>query len=121
MKKKVGLVLIIVVIFAVASAVIVAKLKPNDEDFVRWMEDTYGIQCLSYNCDIFEVELTEKDKEPILMQTVHGGYSPGTFIMEVNRTYRNFEDSSYQLDIGIKGFLGEFTIKDETIKKIPKK
>lgn len=41
--------------------------------------------------------------------------------MEVNRTYRNLEDSSYKLDIEIKGFLGEFTIEDETIKKISKK
>ncbi|WP_019413578.1 hypothetical protein [Paenisporosarcina sp. TG20] len=121
MKKKFWLTLIIIVIIAVASAVIVAKQKPNNEDLVRWMEDTYGIQCLDYNCDTFELELTKNGKEPILMQNVHGGYSPGTFVMEVNRTYRNLEDSSYKLDIEIKGFLGEFTIEDETIKKISKK
>lgn len=121
MKEKYWLILIIVVIITVASAVIVAKQKPNDEDLVRWIEDTYEIQCLDYNCDTFEVELPEKDKEPILMQNVHGGYSPGTFVMEVNRTYRNLEDSSYKLDIELKGFLGDFTIEDETIKKISKR
>ncbi|QCR31918.1 hypothetical protein [Lysinibacillus sp. SGAir0095] len=121
MKKKVWIILIIVVIIAVASAVIVASQKPNDKDFVRWMEDTYGVQCLNYNCDIFEVELTEKGKKTILMQNVHGSYSPGIFVMEVDRTYRKLEDSSYKLDIEIKGFLGEFTIEDEIIKKISKK
>ena len=119
--KKFWLILIVLVTLTVASAVIVAKQKPNEEDLVRWMEDTYGIQCLDYNCDALEVEQTEKVKEPILMQNVHGGYSPGTFVMEVNRKYRNLEDSSYKLDIKIKGFLGEFTIEEETIKKISKK
>lgn len=121
MKKKFWLILMLVVIISVASALIVAQHKPNDEDLMSWMEDTYGIQCLDYNCDNFEVELTEKGNEPILMQNVHGGYSPGIFVMEVDRTYRNLEDSSYKLDIEIKGFLGEFTIEDEAIKKIPKK
>lgn len=120
MKKKFRLIFTMVVI-AVASAVIVAKQKPNDEDLVRWMENTYGIQCLDYNCETFEVELTKKGKEPMLMQNVRGSYSPGIFVMEVDRTYRNLEDSSYKLDIEIKGFLGEFTIENETIKKISKK
>lgn len=120
MNKKVWLTLLSVVIIAVGFAVIVAKQKPNDVDFVRWMENAYGVQCLDYNCANFEIELAEEGEEPIVMQTAHGSYSPGIFVMDVQRTYRNLEDSSYHLDIKLKGFLGEFTIEEETISKIHK-
>lgn len=107
------------VMLAVVFAVIVAQQKPNDLEFVTWMESTYGIQCLDYNCATFEIESAEGE-EPILMQTQEGSYSPGTFVMEVDREYWNSEDSSYVLDIKVKGFLGEFTVEEETISKIPK-
>ncbi|WP_456276400.1 hypothetical protein [Bacillus sp. AK128] len=120
MKKKVWSILVLVI--AVGIAIIVANQKPNDADFVRWMENTYEIKCLDYNCTTFEIEsLEESGKELILMQTVQGSDSPGTFVKEADLKYRNLEDSSYYLDIHVKGFLGGFTVENENISKVPKK
>lgn len=99
---------------------LVSKQKPGDQDFVSWMENMYEITCLDYNCSTFEFTHAE-GKEPIVMQTVHGTYSPGTFVMEVDRQYRNLEDSSYYLDIEVNGFLSDFTLEEEIIDGIPKK
>ena len=107
------------VIVLVTSAIFIVTQKTSDEELVRWMEETYEIKCLSSNCDTFEV--LEEEKEPIIMQTMHGSYSPGIFVMEVDRTYRNLEDSSYKLDIHLIGFLGMFSIKEEAKNKIAKK
>ena len=119
MKKKTRLFFLFTVVFLLTSSFISVKLKPNDEDLFRWMEETYEIKCLYSNCDTFE--LLEEGKEPIIMQTIRGSYSPGIFVMEVNRTYRNLEDSSYKLDIHLRGFLGKFSIKEEAMDKIVKK
>lgn len=117
-KKRVWF-FISIVTLVVACIVFFINLKTSEEDFTRWMEKTYQIQCLDYNCDTFHLDATE-GKEPVLMQSVHGGFSPGTFVMKVNQTYRNLNDPAYVLDIEVEGYLGEFTIKDETNKKIPK-
>ena len=108
-----------VIILTVISAVFILTQKTSDEELERWMEETYEIKCLSSNCDTFEV--LEEEKEPIIMQTMNGSYSTGIFVMEVKRTYRNLEDSSYKLDIHLKGFLGMFSIKEEVMNKIFKK
>jgi CDP-diacylglycerol pyrophosphatase len=119
MKKRVWLISLSIVILVAACGVFIVKQKPSETDFASWMENTYAIQCLDYNCDTFQIDATE-GKEPILMQNVHGGYSAGIFVMKVDKTYRNFDDSSYYLVIDVKGYLGKFTIEDETIKNIPK-
>ena len=119
MKKKMKLFFFFTVVFLLTSSVISVILKPNEEDLFRWMEETYEIKCLYADCDTFEV--LEEGKDPIIMQTMRGRYSDGIFVMEVNRTYRNLEDSSYKLDIHLKGFLGKFSIREEALNRISKK
>lgn len=120
MKKKVGLLLVFVGVVAIVSALYIASKKPDEVDFAKWMKKNYQIQCLDYNCETFQVD-TKESKEPILMQSVHGGYSPGTFVMNIEKTYRNLSDSSYILDIKAEGYLGKIVIQDEIIKNIPRK
>ena len=116
MRKRVWFLLSLLTL-TVACVVLIINQKPSEADFAKWMEKTYKIQCLDYNCHTFQLDVTD-DKEPILMQSVHGGYSPGIFVMKLNHTYRNLNDSSYILNIEVEGFFGDFKIKDETIKYV---
>ena len=115
MKKRMWLLLLVVVIIVAAIAII---QKPDAADYVGWMEDTYEIQCLDERCDTFQID---EGNEKVLLQSVHGGYSPGIFMTEINNTYRNFEDPSYHLELEVAGFLGKITIKNEKVKKINKR
>lgn len=118
MRKIIWSVLLLIAIVAVCTALIVTK--PDETDYVRWMEDTYDSNCLDYNCDNFDVEVTEEGmKRTITMQSMHGGFSPGTFVMKKETVYRNFDDSAYKLDLEVKGFMGDITIVDE-VKKLSK-
>ncbi|MBS8266364.1 hypothetical protein DYI25_18230 [Mesobacillus boroniphilus] len=115
MKKRTWLLLFVAVITAAAIAII---QKPDESDFASWMEDTYDIQCLDERCDNF---LIEEGNERILMQSVHGGYSSGVFLMEVHNTYRNFDDASYYLELEVAGVFGNIMIKNEKVKRINKR
>ncbi|WP_226582015.1 hypothetical protein [Halobacillus litoralis] len=116
MKKRMWLLLGLTGIL-LFSLFYIAEQKPDDGDFKRWMEQKYSISCLDYKCETFQIHTTE-DGVPIVMQNVHGSYSPGTFVMEVERAYRNLEDPSYYLEIKVEGFMGTFTTKEETVKNI---
>ncbi len=107
MKKIIRLALI------AAALAAVVLLKPGEEDFTSWMEDTYEIQCLDETCDVFQLE---SGKEQVVMQTVQGGYSPGIFLSRVHKTYRNQEDPSYHLEIKASGFLGNISLNEETMR-----
>ncbi|WP_079504680.1 hypothetical protein [Mesobacillus jeotgali] len=112
MKKLLRFLLIVVILAAVAM------MKPEEEDFAEWMEDTYEIKCLDEICDTFQVET---DGEAVTMQMVHGGYSPGIFVAQMHKTYKSNEDPSYFLELEVSGFLGNRTIEEETVKKIAKR
>jgi hypothetical protein len=115
MKKWTWLLVLLIVIIA---AVNVIMFKPNEADFASWMEDTYEIQCLDERCEVFQIE---GGNEPIILQSMQGGYSPGIFIMEVNQTYRNFDNPSYYLELEATGFLGKIKIQKEKVKGIHKR
>lgn len=117
---KRGWILFSIICLMVACVVIVITQRPNETDFAKWMEKTYQIQCHDNNCNAFQIDDTE-GKEPILIQSIRGGYSPGIFVTEVNNTYRNLNDPSYILDIKVEGFLRSFYIKEETIKNIQRR
>ncbi|MBT2681984.1 MULTISPECIES: hypothetical protein [Bacillaceae] len=89
--------------------------KPNESDFVMWMEQTYDVNCLDYNCDAFKLKVIEHGENKVItMQVVSGGYSPGTFLMNRELKYRNYENSSYVLDIDVIGILGKISLVNET-------
>ena len=119
-KKKVWLILFLTLTILIVSLVIVANKKPTDADFVRWMEDRYAIECWDYNCETFEIAFEEANEDPIIMRA-DGAYSPGVFIMEVINHYKSNEAPSYNLDIHVRGFFGNFTVLEEKINKIPKR
>lgn len=99
-------------------AVFAINQKPNEADFAIWLEDTYEVQCLDELCDVFQLESAD---EKIVMQSVQGGFSPGIFVAKMNKTYRNFEDSSYHLEIKATGFLGNIGIEKETMRGMQKR
>ncbi|MBT2680445.1 hypothetical protein J7E38_15650 [Bacillus sp. ISL-35] len=107
MKKIVRLALI------VAALAAVVLQKPGEEDFASWMEETYEIQCLDETCDVFQLE---SGAEQVVLQSVQGGYSPGIFVSRVHKTYRNQEDPSYHLELKASGFLGDFSLNEETMR-----
>ena len=119
-KKKVWLILFLTLTILIVSLVIVANKKPTDADFVRWMEDRYAIECWDYNCSTFEIVSKDDDEDPIIM-SADGAYSPGLFIMEVIYNYRSNEEPSYDLDLHVRGFFGNFKVLEEKINKIPKR
>lgn len=116
MKKWTWLLLLLVVLITAASIAVI--LKPNEADFASWMEETYEIQCLDERCVAFQIE---EGDEKIILQSMHGGYSPGIFQMRVNEAYRNLEDPSYYLELEVAGFLGEITVEEEKVKRINKR
>lgn len=112
MKRIVRLALIMV------SLTAVLLLKPGEEDFASWLEDTYEIRCLDETCDVFQIE---SGTEQVVLQSVQGGYSPGIFVSHVNKTYRNQEDPSYHLELKASGFLGDISLNEETMKGMSKR
>ncbi|MFT9597219.1 hypothetical protein [Mesobacillus sp.] len=115
MKKWTWLLLLVALITAASIA---AVLKPNEADFASWMEETYDVQCLDERCGAFYIE---EGDEKILLQSMHGSYSPGIFQMRVNEVYRNLDDPSYYLELEVAGFLGKITIEEEKVKRVNKK
>jgi len=92
-----------------------ALTKPTETDFVIWMEQTYDVNCLDYNCDAFKLKVIEGGENKVItMQVSSGGYSPGTFVMKREVKYRNFENPSYILDLNVIGLLGKISLVDET-------
>lgn len=118
MKKRAWLLLSILAITIFCSVIII--MKPDQADFAKWMENTYEIKCLSYNCHSFQLDGKDSE-EPIIMQSIRGGYSPGIFVSRVYYSYRNLEDPSYILNMEVEGFFRGFYIKEETIKNIERK
>lgn len=100
--------------------IVVIILKPSETDYANWMESSYQVHCLDYNCDTFQLDVKEGE-EPVMMQTISGNYSPGIFMRKINRDYRNLDDSSYVLDIEVEGLLGKFKLKNEEIKNVLRK
>lgn len=116
MKKKVWITFSFILLVAIICTTLIVK-KPNQSDYAMWVEDTYNVQCLDFNCNAFDFEVTDEGQEKtITMQSIHGGYSPGIFVMKIDRVYRNLEDPSYKLDLEVKGFLGEINVVNETEK-----
>lgn len=114
MKKKVWITLSIIGLVAIVCTTLVLT-KPNESDFVNWMEQTYDVDCLDFNCDAFEIKVkVNGENNVITMQSANGAFSPGIFLMKKEVNYRNFEDSSYILDLKVKGFLGVISVVDET-------
>lgn len=100
--------------------IVVIILKPSETDYANWMESSYQVHCLDYNCDTFQLDVKEGE-EPVMMQTISGNYSPCIFMRKINRDYRNLDDSSYVLDIEVEGLLGKFKLKNEEIKNVLRK
>ncbi|WP_102261065.1 hypothetical protein [Mesobacillus jeotgali] len=115
MKKWMWLLLLVGLITVASIAVI---LKPDEADFASWMEETYEIQCLDERCGAFHIE---DGDEKILLQSMHGSYSPGIFQMRVHEAYRNLDDPSYYLELEVAGFLGNITIEEEKVRRINKR
>ena len=114
MKKKISIFLTLIGLVMIVFTTLVLT-KPNESDFVKWMEQTYDVDCLDFNCEAFKIKVIENGQNNIItMQSANGGYSPGIFLMKREVNYRNFEDSSYILNIKVKGFLGVISVVDET-------
>ncbi|MBT2641534.1 hypothetical protein J7I80_04805 [Bacillus sp. ISL-41] len=114
MKKRKWIVLSLIGVILIVSTTF-ALTKPNETDFVIWMEQTYDVNCLDYNCDAFKVKVIEDGENKVItMQVSSGGYSPGTFVMKREVNYRNFDNPSYILDLNVIGFLGKISLVDET-------
>jgi len=114
MKKNVWIGLSLIGLVAIVCTTLVLT-KPNESDFVKWMELTYDVNCLDFNCEAFKIKVKENGENNVItMQSASGGYSSGIFVMKREVNYRNFEDSSYILNIKVKGFLGGISVVDET-------
>ncbi|WP_342560628.1 hypothetical protein NSQ95_07585 [Psychrobacillus sp. FSL W7-1457] len=103
----------------ITFVIVVIILKPSETDYANWMESSYQVHCLNYNCDTFQLDVKEGE-EPVMMQSVRGYVSPGIFITKIERHYTSFSDSSYILNVEVEGFLGKFKIKNEEIKNVPR-
>lgn len=113
MKKKIWMVISVVALLLILSTILILT-KPNESDYARWMESNYNVQCLDFNCNAFDIRFSEDGTEKVVtMTSAHGGYSPGIFVMRKEMVYRNLEDSSYILDLKVKGWFGKISIVDE--------
>ncbi|MBT2640460.1 MULTISPECIES: hypothetical protein [unclassified Bacillus (in: firmicutes)] len=111
-RKWIGLSIIGVILIVSTTFVLT---KPNEADYVKWMEQTYDVNCLDYNCEAFKLKVMEGGEiKEITMQVSSGGYSPGTLVMKREVKYRNLENPAYMLDLNVIGFLDKISLVDET-------
>jgi hypothetical protein len=116
MKKNLWLVLSFLLLAVIIGTVFIVT-KPSDMDYANWMEDRYPLRCADKLCDVFDINVNENGHDKtITMQSVYGGLSPGTFVMQRDFVYRANENPSYQLDLEISGYLGKIHVVKEHIK-----
>lgn len=118
MKKKVIVITLLVIAPAILIAVLIDRQTPTESDFADWMESTYVVECQDERCGVIEAE-TESG-ETVLMQTARGTYSPGPFILDIDRAYISFEDNSYRLEVHVKGFMNQINLEKEVLRNIEK-
>lgn len=118
MKKNKWMFISIASLLLIVSTILIVT-KPNESDFVIWMEDNYNVHCYDPNCDAFEMTIKKDGEEKVIvMQSAQSSYSPGLFIMSKEIVYRNLEDSSLVLELKVKGLVGKILIVDEK-KRLP--
>ncbi|AJD89618.1 hypothetical protein JMA_03010 [Jeotgalibacillus malaysiensis] len=118
MKKKVIVFTVLSIAAAILIAVVIDRQTPTGSDFAAWMENTYAVECQNESCGVFEIE-TESG-ETVVLQTASGTYSPGPFVLDVNRVYLSFDDYAYRLEIHVKGFMDQFSLEKEVLRNIEK-
>lgn len=72
MKKRKWVVMSLIGVVLIISIIFVLT-KPNETDFVRWMEQTYDVNCLDYNCDAFKVKVIEDGENKVITMQVSSG------------------------------------------------
>ncbi|WP_053366428.1 hypothetical protein [Bacillus sp. FJAT-27245] len=113
MKRKKLIAISFVSLLLIVSAILMWT-KPTESQYASWMEETYKVRCLDYNCDTFKLIYSEvNERKELTMTSVYGSYSPGIFMIRKNNSYRNLEDPSYILDLKVKGIFGKILIENE--------
>lgn len=98
-------------------SVVLLVTKPNESDYVTWMQNHFDVQCLNKQCHAFEIYAIENGQEKVVTMTaVHRIYSQSIFCMTNEIIYRNLEDSSYKLVLKVKGYFGKIKLVNKQQK-----
>ncbi|MEL3974427.1 hypothetical protein AAEO50_19230 [Rossellomorea oryzaecorticis] len=112
MSKKWLAALSAIALILVGSVVIFIN-KPDEADFVRWLTDTYEVDCMDDQC--YTLKLSSEGGEASASSTywnADGYYDSSTgFLnmgMQTKRLYRNRDNPDQFFSIEAEGFWGSF-------------
>lgn len=95
--------------------------KPNEDEFVKWFQEKYDVQCEDADCYVIEMENNETLKDNKFWHA-EGYYDTSTgFLamgMQTKRVYRNVDDPNQFFTIEVKGFVGNFEVLDIRQNKV---
>lgn len=95
--------------------------KPNEEDFAKWFEEHFNVQCEDVKCYTLKLNNSGDSVENRFSYT--DGYfdnSTGFLAlgMQTKRLYRSIHDRNLFFSIEVKGFFGNFEVIDFSPKKV---
>lgn len=92
----------------VALSIVTILNKPTEEDFEKWLQKEYMIDC-NEDCSIIEMQSSDGEiTERIKLADGRGSYSKGLFTIGIKRHYKNLDDPENILNINVLGFNGRF-------------
>ncbi|MFY3791286.1 hypothetical protein ACOQFO_06255 [Ureibacillus sp. MALMAid1270] len=96
--------------------------KPNEDDFAKWFEDHFNVQCEDDKCYTLKLSDNSGDSVKNRFSFTDGYYDNAEgFLglgMQTKRLYRSINDRNLFFSIEVKGFFGNFEVIDFSPNKV---
>ena len=121
MSKK-GFILLGLFGFTCLVIILIFINKPNEEDFAKWFEDHFNVQCEDVKCYTINLRDNSEDSVDNRFSFTDGYYDNSTGLlgmgMQTKRLYRSINDPNLFFSIEVKGFFGNFEVIDFSPNKV---